>query len=63
MIRAIDEIGQTVDYVTADWFALDSMAGEIKIYNSSETVAVVPGHWIVKEMPPAQVDPGVEGSD
>lgn len=62
MIRAMDPIGQTVDYVQATHYSVDANTGEVTIHAAGEIVAVVPGDWLVKEMPATEVDPGVEGA-
>lgn len=63
MIRAIDEIGQIVDYVTANRWAYDPKEHTIHIYEFGDLVASVPGSWLVGNSPAGQTDPGVEARD
>lgn len=63
MIRAIDEIGQTVEYVQATRWAESVADSTIHLYADKEIVAIVPGHWIVSVVPFSQIDPGVEARD
>lgn len=60
MIRAIAENGQIIDYVIANTYAYDPVDNMIVLHSQTECVAVVPGSWIVKEIPSTELDPGVE---
>lgn len=63
MIRAIDTLGQTIDYVQASRYRVDHAQDTIHLYEHNTLIAVVPGDWIVKVVPFSQVDPGVEARE
>lgn len=63
MIRAIDELGYTVDYVRATRW-IHALSGDLWLDTpDGETVAIVPGHWILKEIPSHELDPGEASRD
>lgn len=63
MIRAIDELGVTVDYVTATRWSIDAAEGRIDIWTYDDLTASVPGQWLVRVLPFSQVDPGVNARE
>lgn len=50
-IRAIDELGQTVEYPTATRYEQVAPGGDIQIYEDDDVIAIVPAHWIIQEIP------------
>lgn len=62
-VRAIDPLGVTVDYPTANRWTINAAGDTIHLYDHKEIVAVLPGHYIVSVLPFSQTDPGVEARD
>lgn len=61
--RAIDEVGVIVDFPTVTQWIANQADNTIHLYSDKEITAVVPGHWIVRILPLAEVDPGVEARE